>query len=116
MTTLTIDEHDAQRLFALILREELKMQPAQANMLAETFCRRIRATMPQREKSWHVDNWRAIQERPGRNPDLVAELRRRLPPVDQELAEQIWKVVYEFGRDLPVDVMAKLSSDDGAAR
>ena len=114
MTTLTIDEHEAQRLFALILRDELKLQPSQANTLADTFCRRVLATMPRRELSWAVRNWRAIQEYPKRNPDLVAEMRRYVPQVDQEIADDLWRVVYQFGRDLPVEVMAKLTAEERA--
>jgi hypothetical protein len=114
MTTLTIDEPEAQRLFAQILRDELKLQPTKANELAETFCRRIAATMPQRERSWAVSNWRAIQEYPRRNPELVAEMRRYLPQVDQEVADDLWGVVYQIARDLPVEVMAKLTAEDRA--
>ena len=114
MTTLTIDQHAAQRLFALILREKLKLQPMQANELADTFCRRILATMPQRELSWAAYDWRAIQEHPQRNPELVAELRRYVPKVDQELAGAIWRAIFRFGRDLPVGVMVKLSAAERA--
>jgi hypothetical protein len=116
MTTLTIDQHESQRLFALILREELKLQPEQANALADTFCRRILATMPERVRSWGVSDWRAIQERPRRNPELVAELRRYVPQADQESADAIWRVIYRFARDLPVEVMAKLTAVDRAAQ
>jgi hypothetical protein len=116
LTTLTIDEHEAQRLFALIFREELKLQPADANALANTLCRRILATMPERVRSWGVSDWRAIQEHPRRNHELVAELRRYVPQVDQESANSIWRVIYRFARDLPVDVMAKLSAADRAAQ
>jgi hypothetical protein len=114
VATLTIDEHEAQRLFALIFRDELKLQPARANELAETFCRPIAATMPERERSWVVSNWRAIQEYPKRNPELVAEMRRYVPQVDQEVANDLWRAIYQFARDLPVEVMARLTAEDRA--
>jgi hypothetical protein len=112
VTTLAIEEHEAQRLFAQILRDELKLQPSQANALASTLCRRILASMPKRERSWVIGDWRAIQEHARRNPELVAQLRRYVPNADQELADDIWHVIYRFGRDLPVEVAAKLSEGE----
>jgi hypothetical protein len=116
VTTLTIDEHDAQRLFAQILRDELKLQPAQANALADTFRRRVLATMPVAEQSVALSEWRAIQKYPGHMPEFVGELRRYVPQADQESAHDIWRAVYKFCRDLPVDLMAKLTSDERAQR
>jgi hypothetical protein len=114
MTTLTIDEHEAQRLFARILREEMKLQPSRANTLADTLCRRIRAAMPERQRSWAVGGWRAIEEYPKQNPELIAEMRRYVPQVDQETADDLWRIIYQFARDLPVEVMARLSTEDRA--
>jgi hypothetical protein len=88
----------------------LKLQPAQANAVADTLRRRIIATMPVPEKSLAVSEWRAIQQYPKRNPELVAQLRRSAPQIDQEGADDIWRLVFQYGRDLPIEVMVKLTA------
>jgi hypothetical protein len=46
MAEIQIDQEKAARLIAQILREEKKLQPAEANDLATNMCRRLYAAMP----------------------------------------------------------------------
>jgi hypothetical protein len=112
MTTLAIDQHEAQRLIASILRDNGKLLPAQANAISDMICRRILATMPQRARSWQVRNWRAIDEYPPTDcSDIISEMRRYVPNADEKTVSGLWHAIYKVGRDIPLAAAAKFSEE-----
>jgi hypothetical protein len=111
MTTLKIEEHDAVRLIATILREDLSLQPARANEIASKICTRISVGMLDLRRAGYGAGWRAVRRYPPYGEatvELVAKLRERLPQADKETLNFVWEMVYEHGSEVPDSVMPRL--------
>jgi hypothetical protein len=105
MADLRIDKDKAQRLVALILREEKKMLSADANALSTLICNRLETAM-------------ALPTRPGLRGDRIIsrggpsgpltkfteQLATVIADADEDMAHEVWDLVYEHARDLPLDV------------
>jgi hypothetical protein len=105
MADLRIDKVKAQRLVAHILRQEKKMLSADANTLSTLICNRLETAMP-------------LPTRPGLRGDRIISgggpagpitkfaerLANMIGDADEDMAREVWNLVYEHARDLPLDV------------
>ncbi|HEY9713623.1 MAG TPA: hypothetical protein V6C72_09140 [Chroococcales cyanobacterium] len=111
MAILQIERHVAERLIALILREDLKLAPAKANEIALKVGIRMDAAAADLLRTGYGQGWRAIERHPPYYGDLVNEmvgkLRQRIPQADKELLDDAWEMIYEYGREIPDAVMVK---------
>lgn len=111
MTTLKIEKHAAERLIARILRDELKILPAKANEMATKICSGIEFATPDPLRSGFGAGWRAIPRSAPRGEvatEIVAKLRQSIPQADKEMLEDLWSIIYEYGREVPDAVIADL--------
>ncbi len=112
MAILQIDRHTAERMIALILREDLKLAPAKANEIALRVGTRMDAAATDLLRTGYGRGWRAIERSPPYYGDLVTEmvgkLRRRIPQADKDTLDHSWDVIYEYGREIPDSVMLNL--------
>lgn len=106
MADLRIEKEKAERLVALILREDLGMNPAIANDLSLKICNRVQAAMAVPTKPG-LRGYRMIRRYPphDREDDFTAEIASKLADIDNHLARVLWEMVYERGRDLPDDIV-----------
>ena len=101
-----IDRDKAARMLALMLREEAKLLPAQANALADKMCSRLISAMPTPTKPG-MRGTRMIRRYPDHEvaDGFRNEISSKLADIDDRLADQIWEMVYERCRDLPSDIV-----------
>lgn len=109
MATLKIDRHAAERIVAQVLRDELKLNPAQANEIALKVGIRMDATATDLLRAGYGRGWRAIGSRPPHYGEEVTEmvnkLRRWIPNADKDTIDHAWTVIYEYGREVPDSAM-----------
>jgi hypothetical protein len=103
MANIQIDAAKAERMIAQILRDEKKFLPADAIALAATICRRLSSamTLPTNQP---LQGYRIIREWPPHDGDFKAELAKKIADVNDRVAAELWKMVYDRGRDLPASV------------
>jgi hypothetical protein len=96
----------AERLIALILRDEKKMLSDEANTLASAICNRLQAAMAMPTKPGLRGQRMISSSPPGYfGDDDYVDAVRNVVDVDAKQARRLWEVVYSFGRDLPDDVV-----------
>jgi hypothetical protein len=105
MADLRIDKVKAQRLVALILRQEKKMLPADANALSTLICDRLETAMALPTKpglSGHriISRWRSYKPL----TEFIEQLATVIEDADEDTAHKVWDLVYQHARDLPLDV------------
>lgn len=103
MTELRIDREKAERMIAQILRDEQKMQPAQANALAENICRRLFSAMPT-PTNQPLMGMRMIGKHRPFDPDFDDRIFKLFPDAGQRAPEILWGMVYDRATDLPPGV------------
>jgi hypothetical protein len=100
MPDIQIDADKAERMIAEILRTEKRFLPADANALAANICRRLTTAMAT-PTNHPLRGSRLIDRTPPHNSDFTAALGEKLADVNDRVAAELWKLVYERGRDLP---------------
>jgi hypothetical protein len=85
------------------LRDEKKLLPADANALAATICRQLSSAMAM-PTNQPLQGYRIIGEWPPHESDFKAELAKKIADVNDRVAAELWKIVYDRGRDLPAVV------------
>lgn len=112
MSTLKIDKHAAERIVALILREDLKLAPARANELALKIGTRLDTAASDLLRTGYGQGWRAIGRYPPYHGEVIAEmvtkLRKHIPQADKETLDTAWDVIYQYGREVPDATMSNL--------
>ena len=103
MADIQIDAAKAERMIAQILRDEKKLLPADANALAATICRRLSSAMAL-PTNQPLQGYRIIREWPPHGGDFKAEVAKKIADVNDRVAAELWKMVYDRGRDLPAAV------------
>jgi hypothetical protein len=104
MPDIRIDAAKAERMIAQILRDERKLSPADANAVAENICRRLSTAMAAPTNP-PLQGYRIISSHPpegGR--EFVSALAEKIADVNYGVASELWKMVYDRGRDLPATV------------
>ena len=103
MTDIRIDSAKAERMIAQILRNKKKLLPADANAVAANICRRLSSAMAA-PTNQPLQGYRIIREWPPYEGDFKAELAKKIADVNHGVARELWKMVYDRGRDLPATV------------
>lgn len=103
MAEIRIDAGKAERMIAQILRDERKLLPADANTLAAYVCRRLSSAMSAPTNP-PLQGYRIIREHPPYDSDFTAALAKKIADVNGNVARELWKMVYDRGRDLPPTV------------
>jgi hypothetical protein len=103
MADLRIDAGKAERMIAQILRDEKRLLPADANGLAAMICRRLLSAMAM-PTNQPLQRYRIIREWPPHDGEFKAELAKKIADVNDRVAGELWKMVYDRGRDLPATV------------
>ena len=102
MADLRIDSDKAERILALILREEGKMLPDRANALAAQMSKRLISAMAMPTKP-ALNGWRMIPPRHPYKSDFEQQVAMKFKRAG--LANEIWELVYACGRDMPDDIV-----------
>ena len=101
MAEIRIDAAKAERMIAQILRDEKRLLPADANATAANICRRLTTAMPL-PTNQPLQGYRIISSHA---PDeFTAALKEKIADVNHRVASELWKLVYDRGRDLPATV------------
>jgi hypothetical protein len=103
MSDIRIDAAKAERMIAQILRDEKKLLPGDANALAANICRRLSSAMST-PTNQPLQSYRIIREWPPFGGDFTAEVAKKIADVNDRVAGELWKMVYDRGRDLPATV------------
>lgn len=103
MTEIRIDADKAERIMAQILRDDFGMLPAKANQAAATMRRRLDAAMPAPVNP-ELQGYRLIQSHPPFGGDFTAAVGLKLADVNDRVARELWKLVYERATALPPGV------------
>jgi hypothetical protein len=103
MPDIRIDAGKAERMIAQILRDEKKYLPGDANALAANICRRLSSAMAT-PTNQPLQGYRIIREWPPYDGDFKAALAKKIANVNDSVARELWKMVYDRGRDLPASV------------
>src|SRR5438309_9584391 len=102
MAEIRFDADKAERTIAQMIRDEGGVLPGKANVLAANICRRLLAAMPPPP----AQNYRIIANTPPYASDFAVAIATVLADAKgRALApEDVWRLVYERGRDLPTTV------------
>lgn len=102
MAEIRFDADKAERIIAQMIRDEGGLLPAKANTLAASICRRLSAAMPPPP----AHHYRIISNSPPYASDFAVAIANVLADAKgRALApEDLWRLVYERGRDLPATV------------
>jgi hypothetical protein len=104
MAEIRIDAAKAERMIAQILRDEKGLLPADANAVAANICRRLSVAMPTPTNP-PLQGYRIISSYPSNGGDeFAAALKEKIADVNYRVAAELWKLVYDRGRDLPATV------------
>jgi hypothetical protein len=103
MADIRIDAGKAERMIAQILRDERKLLPADANAIAANICRRLSSAMAT-PTNQPLQGYRLIQDFPPFGSDFTAALGEKIADVNDRVARELWKLVYDRARDLPAGV------------
>ncbi len=105
MAEIRIDAAKAERMIAQILRDEKGLLPADANAVAANICRRLSTAMPMPTNP-PLQGYRIISSYPldGGN-EFIAALKEKIADVNYSVARELWKMVYDRGRDIPATVV-----------
>jgi len=101
MPDIQIDADKAERMIAEILRTEKHFLPAHANAMAANICRRLMTAMAT-PTNQPLQGYRLIGQRPPRDSDFTAAVGKKLADVNDRVADELWNLVYERARDLPL--------------
>jgi hypothetical protein len=104
MADIRIDAAKAERMIAQILRDEKGLLPVDANAVAANICRRLMTAMPLPTNP-PLQGYRIISPHPpdgGR--EFIAALATKIADVNYRVAAELWRMVYDRGRDLPATV------------
>ena len=101
MAEIRIDADKAERMIAQIIGDNGGLLPAKANTLAADICRRL-STAIQMAPSLHT--FRIISREPPYASDFAVAVANTLAEAKGEplVPEDLWRLVYDRGRDLPV--------------
>jgi hypothetical protein len=107
MIELRVDKDAAHRLMARFLREHTKVAPAKVSELASQLTDQLVAAMPAPTRPG-LRGWRMIpQYLPSdKRDDILDDVRsgfRR--DVNYDELNGLWDIIYEYGRDVPADVV-----------
>jgi hypothetical protein len=101
---IRIDAAKAERMIAQILRDEKGLLPAHANAVAANICRRLSSAMPL-PTNQPLQGYRIISSRPpDGGSEFTAALKEQIADVNYRVAVELWKLVYDRGRDIPTTV------------
>jgi hypothetical protein len=103
MPDIQIDAAKAERIIAQVLRDEKKLLSTDANMLAAAICRRLSSAMAM-PTNQPLQGYRIIGASPPYDGDFKAEVAKKIADVNDRVAAELWKIVYDRGRDLPATV------------
>jgi hypothetical protein len=104
MAEIRIDAAKAERIIAQILRDEKRLLPADANAVAANICRRLTIAMPL-PTNQPLQGDRIISPfPPDGGHEFTAALKTKIAGVNFRVAGELWKLVYDRGRDLPATV------------
>jgi hypothetical protein len=106
MAELRIDAYKAERMIAQILRDEKKLLPADANALASNIRRRLSLAMTA-PTNQALQGLRLIGPFPPsryEGGDFAKAVAEKIADVNERVARELWKLVYDRGRDLPPTV------------
>ena len=106
MADIRIERDKAERIIALILREEKKMLSSEANELAGMICSRLQSAMAMPTKP-RLRGYKMIQGTPpyDKRTDFTTDVALRLADVDEYTAAALWAMVYKYGRNIPDDIV-----------
>jgi hypothetical protein len=106
MSDIRLDRGKAERLIALLLRDDHKLSPAAANDLATQICVRLQASMAM-PTSPRLQGYRMIGQSPpyGTRPAILADLGKLFDDLDDESLSTLWAIVHRYCHDLPDDVV-----------
>jgi hypothetical protein len=104
MAEIRIDAAKAERMIAQILRDEKRLLPTDANALAANICRRLTTAMPTPTNP-PLHGYRIIPSHPPNSDEFIAALAKKIADVNYGVARELWKMVYDRGRDLPATVV-----------
>ena len=108
MPEIQIDADKAERMIAEILRSEKRFLPVDANTLAANICRRLTTAMAT-PTHYPLRGSRLIDRSPPYGGDFTAAVGEKLADVNDRVAAELWKLVYDRARELPA-TMADPSS------
>ncbi len=102
MAEIRFDADKAERMIAQVIRDEGGLLPAKANALAASICKRLSAAMPPPP----VHHYRIISNSPPYASDFAFAIANVLAEAEGRALspEDLWRLVYERGRDLPATV------------
>ena len=100
MPEIQIDADKAERMIAEMLRTERRFLPADANTMAASICRRLTMAMPT-PTNHPLRGSRLIWSRPPHASDFTAAVGEKLADVNDRVAEDLWKLVYDRAEELP---------------
>ncbi len=100
MTDLRLTMENAKRVIALRLIDET-MQPDRANKLAEQICLDLQAEMSVPS----LRGWRMIPRTSPHREQFYDDVRGIKSDLDNRAADELWKVVYSYGHNLPDDII-----------
>lgn len=104
MAEIRIDAAKAERMIAQILRDEKRLLPADANAVAANICRRLLTAMPM-PTNQPLQGYRIISSYPpDGGSEFTAALKEKIADVSYRVAAELWRLVYDRGRDLPATV------------
>ena len=101
MADIQIDADKAERMISQILRDDKRFLPEAANALAANICRRLSSAMAS-PTNQRLQGYRIIAERPP--GDFAAAVGEKIADVNERVAGELWKLVYDRARDLPATV------------
>jgi hypothetical protein len=103
MADIQIDAARAERIIAQILREERRLLSEDANALAANICRRLSSAMAT-PTNQPLQGYRIIRDSPPHGSDFAAALGEKIADVNDRVARELWRLVYDRARDLPAAV------------
>lgn len=104
MAEILIEDDRAQRIIARILREN-GFVPDSANTVANGICDNLRAAMYTPSKMG-LQGWRIINSHPPfRDEPFYQDVKAHIAAdSDGNFARELWRIVWNYGRDLPPDI------------
>ncbi|MCW2112489.1 hypothetical protein QIH87_14205 [Bradyrhizobium elkanii] len=103
MTEIRIDENKASRMIAQMLRDDFKLRPDEANKAAQAICTLLVAAMgtPTHQP---LQGMRLIRSIPPHGGDFTEAVALKLADVNDRVARELWRLVYDRATDLPPGV------------
>lgn len=103
MTEIRIDESKAGRMISQMLRDDFKLKPDEANKAAQAICTRLIAAMgtPTHQP---FQGMRLIRSIPPHGSGFTEAVGLKLADVDDRVARELWRLVYDRATDLPPGV------------